>query len=265
MEKSGVNKNIKIKNWVKSNYDSSNLIIRSIVRSLYFIKKNLYTIRKLCTDKEFRAIFYMSTFKSKEVHQTTPLTCMDRYPVIFSACRDYFKDRENIRILSYGCSTGEEVLTLRKYFNDASIVGAEINKNSLDICRKHNVDDKITFINSTPTEIRKNGKFDLIFCMAVLQRTPDTITREGVKSLKKIYPFEKFEKQVKELDSCLNKGGLMVIHFSQYSFEDVDISSKYKALGEYNQDDYKSAIFDRNSNLIDKHISRKSIFIKRED
>ena len=43
-------------------------------------------------------------------------------------------------------------------------------------------------------EINKNGKFDLIFCMAVLQRTPDKITRQGVKSLKKIYPFEKFEK-----------------------------------------------------------------------
>lgn len=47
------------------------------------------------------------------------------------------------------------------------------------------------------------------FCMAVLQRTPDKITRQGVKSLKKIYPFEKFEKQIIELDSYLKKGGLI--------------------------------------------------------
>ena len=40
---------------------------------------------------------------------------------------------------------------------------------------------------------------------------------------------------------------------------------KYKALGNYNQDDYASAIFDRNSNLIEKSISRNSIFIKLED
>ena len=55
----------------------------------------------------------------------------------------------------------------------------------------------------------------------------------------------------------------MVIHFSQYSFMDVNISSKYKALGNYNQDDYASVIFDRN--LIEKPISRNSIFIKLED
>ena len=265
MKKYELTKNIKIRKWFKSNYDSKNLIIKYIIRSLYFVKNILYTIRKICTNKEFRAIFYMSIFKAGKVHQTTPLTCMDRYPVIFSACRDYFKSNKNIKILSYGCSTGEEVLTLRKYFNDANIVGAEINKNSLEICRKLKVDDKITFIESKRNEINKNGKFDLIFCMAVLQRTPDKITRQGVKSLKKIYPFEKFEKQIIKLDKKLNKGGLMVIHFSQYSFADVNISSKYKALGNYNQDDYNSVIFDRNSNLIEKPISRNSIFIKLED
>ena len=195
MERYELTKNTKIRKWVKSKYDSKNLIIRYSIRSLYFVKKSLYTIRKICTDKEFRAIFYMSIFNAGKVHQTTPLTCMDRYPIIFSACRDYFNDNKDIKILSYGCSTGEEVLTLRKYFNDANIVGAEINKNSLKICRKLKVDNKITFINSNQNEIKKNGKFDLIFCMAVLQRTPDTITRQGVKSLKKIYPFEKFERR----------------------------------------------------------------------
>lgn len=177
MERYELTKNTKVRKWFKSNYDSKNLIIRYIIRSLYFVKKSLYIIRKICTDKEFRAIFYMSIFNAGKVHQTTPLTCMDRYPIIFSACRDYFNDNKDIKILSYGCSTGEEVLTLRKYFNDANIVGAEINKNSFKICRKLKVDDKITFINSNQNEIKKNGKFDLIFCIAVFQRTPDTITR----------------------------------------------------------------------------------------
>lgn len=253
------------KRWIKNNYDSENLIIRLGIRSLYFTRTTLYTIKRLYTDKEFRAIFYMKVFKSKQVHQTTPLTYMNRYPVIFSACRDYFKDRENIKILSYGCSTGEEVLTLRKYFSNANIVGAEINKHSLKVCRSLPVDDKITFINSTPSEIKKSGKFDIIFCMAVLQRTPDTITKQGITSLKKIYPFEKFEEQIIELDSYVKKGGLMVVHFSQYSFEDTIVSSKYKALGEYNQDEYRSAVFDKNSNLIKEPTSRKSIFIKLQD
>lgn len=57
----------------------------------------------------------------------------------------------------------------------------------------------------------------------------------------------------------------MVIHFSQYSFTDVDVSSKYKALDNYNQDDYHSAIFDKDSNLITEAVSRNSIFIKLEE
>lgn len=57
----------------------------------------------------------------------------------------------------------------------------------------------------------------------------------------------------------------MVIHFSQYSFTDTDVSSKYKSLGNYNQDDYNSAIFDRNSNLITQSTSRRSIFIKLKE
>ena len=138
----------KVKEWFKDNYDSKNLIIKSIIRLLYSIKNNLYTINRLCTDKEFRAIFYMKTFKSKQVHQITPLTAMNRYPVIFSACKDYLKDKENINILSYGCSTGEEVVTLREYFNNATIIGAEINSHSLEVCRSRNLDDKIKFIVS---------------------------------------------------------------------------------------------------------------------
>lgn len=255
----------KVKEWFKDNYDSKNLIIKSIVRLLYSIKNNIYTIYRLCTDKELRAIFYMKTFKSKQVHQTTPLTAMNRYPVIFSACKDYLKDKENINILSYGCSTGEEVVTLREYFNNATIIGAEINSHSLEVCRSRNLDNKIKFIVSKESEISKYGKYDAVFCMAVLQRTPDTITSQGITSLKKIYPFEKFEKQIIELDRYVKKGGLLIIHFSQYYFEDTVVSKKYKALGNYNQDDYTSSIFDKNSNLIKEPYSRKSIFIKIED
>ena len=90
-------------------------------------------------------------------------------PTIFSACRDYFDGKQDLKILSYGCSTGEEVLTLRQYFPNAHIIGADINKHSLAICRKLPVDEKITFIYSTPSEIQKYGPFRCNFlhgCLA---------------------------------------------------------------------------------------------------
>lgn len=254
-----------IKTWLNNNRSSNNFLIRYSIKSIYFIRNVIYNIKKIFTNKEYRAIFYMKTFKSKRVQQTTPLTCMNRYPKIFSGCREYFKDKDNLKILSYGCSTGEEVVTLREYFKDATIVGAEINSNSLKICRSRNLDNKIKFIVSKPSEISKYGKYDVVFCMAVLQRTPNTVTSQGITNLKKIYPFEKFENQIIELDGYVKKGGLLVVHFSQYDFEDTVISHKYKALGDYNQDDYISSVFDRNSKLIKEPSSRKSIFIKLED
>lgn len=77
----------------------------------------------LYTDKGFRAMFLVKTFKSGQVHQTTPITCMNRYTHIFSYCRGFFKDNEDVNILSYGCPTGEEVITIRDYFPSATIVG----------------------------------------------------------------------------------------------------------------------------------------------
>ena len=77
-------------------------------------------------DREHRSVVLLKLFKRESVHQTTPLTSMDRYPEIVSTCRAYFADRKNLKILSYGCSTGEEVITLRKYFPLASITGAEL-------------------------------------------------------------------------------------------------------------------------------------------
>ena len=124
------------------------------------------------------------------------------------------------------------------------------------------MDEKITFIYSTPSEIQKYGPFDAIFCMAVLQRKPHYIEEKGINSLKKIYPFEKFEQQIIELDGLVNPKGLLVVHFTQYSLWDTTIASKYEALGNHNQNDYLSPVFDRNSNLVKNPTPQNTIFIK---
>jgi hypothetical protein len=55
----------------------------------------------------------------------------------------------------------------------------------------------------------------------------------------------------------------MVVHFTQYSLLDTTVASKYKAFGDYNQNNYLSPEFDKNSKLIKNPKPQKSIFIKK--
>lgn len=251
-----------IKQKVKEAQTSRIPIIKFGISILYRMINSAKIIKRLCFDKDYRYNSLLQLFNSKNIHQTTTLTFLNRYPVIFSACRKFFNGRQDLKILSYGCSTGEEVLTLRQYFPVAYIVGADINRRSLAKCGQLPVDDKITFVYSKISELQKVGPFDAVFCMAVFQRTPHAIEAKGIKSLKNIYPFEKFERQVIELDKLIKPQGLLVIHYTQYSFLDTVVSSKYKILGEYNQDDYQLPVFDKNSDIIINPKAQSSIYIK---
>ena len=250
------------KQTVKEQLVSKNPIIRLGVSILYVLRNVAKIVIRVCVDTDFRSILLLQLLNHKNVHQTTPLTYMNRYPTIFLACHDYFHGKQDLKILSYGCSTGEEVLTLREYFPNAHIVGAEINKHSLAICRKLPVDEKITFEYSKLSEIKKHGHFDVIFCMAVLQRKPHYIAAKGITSLKKIYPFEKFERQIIELDELIKPKGLLVLHFTQYSLSDTTVFSKYKSLGNHNQNNYISPLFDKNSNLVKNPVPLNTVYIK---
>jgi SAM-dependent methyltransferase len=185
---------------------------------------------RFCIDAGYRSAVLLRFSRPAELHQSTVLTRMDRYPQIFATCRAHFAEAPGLRILSYGCATGEEVLTLRRYFPSATIVGAEINARCLAVARKHVIDDRIAFIESDSAAIRSRAPFDAIFCMAVLQRTPMLVAERGIQNLKEIYPFEKFDAKVTELDSWLKPGGLLVIHYSQYALSRATVGPRYEPL-----------------------------------
>jgi SAM-dependent methyltransferase len=221
-------------------------------------------LARAATSREYRSVLLLRWLKSGQVHQTTPLTLMDRYPETFKACRDLVGGDSEIRILSFGCSTGEEVLTLRRYFPRAFITGAEINPRSLALCRRLKVDDRISFVESDLPTLEKLGHFDLISCMAVLQRTPHFVRDRGLKSLKKLYPFEKFDRQVSELDGLLKKGGLFIMDNAQYLFTHASVAGKYETvegIRSVNEDPR----FDRNSLVLEESVEIGAVFRKRAD
>lgn len=247
-----------LKQTLQTHRRSPNLLVRYAIEFIYFLR----ACWRFASDPRSRSIMWLTWFRAEHLHQTTVLTGMDRYPKLFSACRDHFAGMADLRILSFGCSSGEEVLTLRQYFPSAHIVGTEINPRNLALCRKLKVDARIAFVRSERATLAKHGPFDLIFCMAVLQRTPQTIDSQGITSLKEIYPFEKFDRQIVELDSCLNRDGALVIQHSQYFFKDSSVASQYVELELSEPEPPISSMFDRDSTLVENATGCGTIFIK---
>lgn len=251
-----------LKQALRARRDSKNPLVRLPIAATFTARECLSAAVTASIDARYRSILFLKLFRSRDLHQTTVLTCVDRYPAIFAACKRYFGDKADLNILSFGCSTGEEVLTLRHYFPSAIITGAEINTRSLAQCRKLAVDHRVDFVRSDPDAIRRRAPFDAIFCMAVLQRTPHIVEEQQIKSLKRIYPFEKFDRQVSQFDHLLKTGGLLVLHHSQYLFRDASAATNYQTLQGVSQQAPALHRFDRNSNRMEGATSNESVFIK---
>ena len=154
------------------------------------------------------------------LHQGPNKTSFNRYPEIFAAAAALLPTA--LRILSFGCSTGEECVTLAEYFPTAMIIATDINPLNLWKARTFR-SERIRFVYTLDRLLKRLSPFDAVFCMAVL-RTP---RREHISEH---YPFERFEERVIFLDSLVRTGGLLIVHNASYRFSDTLSSSHYEMI-----------------------------------
>ena len=86
---------VKLKSWANKSKDSSNPFLRGIGKSMMKEASVLRNTKRCITDKEFRSVKKMQILHGNRVHQTSQVTCMNRYPDIFFACQQFFLRREN--------------------------------------------------------------------------------------------------------------------------------------------------------------------------
>ncbi len=155
-------------------------------------------------------------------------TYLNRYPGLFRQCRLRFAEHPNPRILSFGCSTGEEVRSLAKHLPQAVIVGVDINDWCLSECWRKDPHHRHTFLHRLSAEFEREPAFDAIFCMAVLQHTlnrasADNAVAQGIT-------FEEFAREVAVLDAKLKTGGLLFLDHVDFRFGDTPCASRYTPL-----------------------------------
>ena len=187
----------------------------------------LVDIARFLPHGEGRARLWTQFTHPSEIHQTSPDTEEERYPDLFDFAASIC--RAPRRILSFGCSTGEELVSLRRRFPNAEIVGAEINPRSRRLADRRMARDPRTWVVS-PEGVR--GAFDLIFGLAVFQREPHKIAEMDVADLTPFYPFDRFDKGIGELVDRLIPGGILCIVHAHYRVEDSLASPRLEPIAE---------------------------------
>ena len=97
------------------------------------VKRALRVITKTLIDSRYRNLQLMRIRRPRGLFQPYATTVERRYPHIFEFVRIKLGNHP-ARILSFGCSTGEEVFTLRKCFPAATIKGIDINPDNIAQC-----------------------------------------------------------------------------------------------------------------------------------
>jgi SAM-dependent methyltransferase len=197
-----------------------------LLRAGYRGLKALGAMRRFVVSPRIRSqVLTRLAYKDHHLQRET-YTSEDRYPVLFEHCRKRFSDCASPRIVSFGCSTGEEVFTLARYLPQAEIVGVDINAWCLKQCVKKNRNRQLSFMHSMSREFADAKEFDAIFCMAVFQRTEHRT--ENAQPGDTGFTFERFEAEVAMLDRKLKPGGLFYLDEYDFSFEQTEAAARYK-------------------------------------
>lgn len=157
--------------------------------------------------------------------QRSRSTDCNRYPEIFRIVSNFFRGI-SISILSFGCSTGEEIESLNYYFSNCIIEGCDINEECKRAARQRL--KKFSHKNEIRIIDEPSRRYNCIFAMSVLCRHED---EKEYSRLFEIYPFSMFEGAVGYLHDHLEIRGILAIYNSNYRFCDTKFFKDYRNVG----------------------------------
>jgi SAM-dependent methyltransferase len=196
-----------------------------------FTVRVLRQLWRLTVDQPYRGMLRLHWRRPRGTLQPFNDTTADRYPRIFSFVQKRLGANSDVKILSYGCSTGEEVFSLRRYFPRAFIKGIDINPGNIAACLgclDRAPDTGIAFEIASATTAESAGWYDAIFCMAVHRH--GELAQAGVTRCDHLIRFEDFAQAVEDFKRCLKPGGLLVIRHSNFRLCDTRSAADFTTI-----------------------------------
>ena len=183
---------------------------------------------RLAVDRPYRNMMWLHWRQPASAFQPYNDTKPNRYPRIFEFVRRLLGAQSELRILSFGCSTGDEAFSLRRYFPHSAIKGIDLNAGNIEVARARlarDPDAMLSFENADSTTAEPAAAYDAIFCMAVLRH--GDLALPGVTRCDHLIRFEDFATMIADFSRCLKPGGLLIIRHSNFRLRDTPTSAAF--------------------------------------
>jgi 2-polyprenyl-3-methyl-5-hydroxy-6-metoxy-1,4-benzoquinol methylase len=174
----------------------------------------------------YRAVRRAERERPGQLLQPEAATGAGRYPEIIAFVGRELAAQERPRVLSWGCSTGAELLALRKALPHADITGVDINARSLARARRAvSGDGAIRLVLSGDPAELAGEEFDAVLCLAVLRHA--RLEEERLSSCTAILPFAQAERFTASLTNLLRPGGLLALWNVHFRLADMATASRF--------------------------------------
>ncbi len=182
----------------------------------------------LASTKQSRRSLLAQLTRPANLFQPHIDTAPDRYPAVFALLARELGGRPGARVLSFGCSNGDEVFSLRRYLPGARVRGLDINWANVRECRARQRacgDPMVSFARAGSAEGEPAEAYDAVLAMAVLRH--GDLSDGDRDSCEGVIGFEAFEATVTGLARCVKPGGLLLIEHSNFRFADTAVSAGF--------------------------------------
>lgn len=238
--------------------------LRAGLRAVPPIRTAVRSLRDFA-NRESRALVRMYRRHGDQVLQPYPTTFEDRYPAVFDALANHLVHIPEPLILSYGCSDGSEVRSLRRWFPHARIVGLDPNALMIGKAREHlarHPDAGINYVEASSPSALGDMRFDAILAMAVFRH--GELERTLPASCATVLPFERFARAIDALDDRLKPGGWLTIWNAHFRFGDTRTAQNYDGHAlDYSRGEPQTLLYGPDNRRIDGADYADILFRKR--
>ncbi|WP_353204777.1 class I SAM-dependent methyltransferase [Sphingomonas sp.] len=159
-------------------------------------------------------------------------TWPDRYAEIFADLSARLASVDAVRILSFGCSTGEEVAALRQHLPEADITGIDISPERIAICRAtlpQAMAGRTRFEVGDSVCDEPDAHYDAVLAKAVFRHW--RLNKPTVRN-NTLLAFDRFEREVTEMARIVRPGGFLLLRHSNFRFCDTAVFAGFETLAD---------------------------------